>query len=215
MMAPALSETEDRLWYHHQRALVDHLWMHFIICKSISLSVEVIFSQSKVGCNQSSDSLSRISFNIFFSEFISVIGKRLLGQPCLGEADSQMHTFDNHEEFEFCETPGIKKLCSISWCWSAHWRPPEGQLRCESQHGPITLRNGHDMHCIAWAFDKFPCHYNLILHPSLSACQSFWFAQNLGALEISYFPINCYFHELLAGSEYQFTFYLSVMDKMN
>ena len=109
MMAPALSETEDRLWYHHQRALVDHLWMHFIICKSISLSVEVIFSQSKVGCNQSSDSLSRISFNIFFSEFISVIGKRSLGQPCLGGRVS-MHTFDNHEEFEFCETPGMKTV---------------------------------------------------------------------------------------------------------
>ena len=164
-------------------------------------------------------SVFRFTFKDLFQHFFLRVHlrywKKVIGSAMPRRGGVSMHTFDNHEEFEFCETPGIKKLCSISWCWSAHWRPPEGQLRCESQHGPITLRNGHDMHCIAWAFDKFPCHYNLILHPSLSACQSFWFAQNLGALEISYFPINCYFHELLAGSEYQFTFYLSVMDKIN
>ena len=110
MMAPALSETEDRLWYHHQRALVDHLWMHFIICKSISLSVEVIFSQSKVGCNQSSDSLSRISFNIFFSEFISVIGKRSLGQPCLGEAESQCTPLIIMKNLNFVKHQGWKTV---------------------------------------------------------------------------------------------------------
>ena len=110
MMAPALSETEDRLWYHHQRALVDHLWMHFIICKSISLSVEVIFCAIQGGMQ----SVLRYTFKDLFQHFFLRVHlrywKKVIGSAMPRRGGVSMHTFDNHEEFEFCETPGMKTV---------------------------------------------------------------------------------------------------------
>ena len=110
MMAPALSETEDRLWYHHQRALVDHLWMHFIICKSISLSVEVIFCAIQGGMQSVFRFTFKDLFQHFFSEFMSVIGKRSLGQPCLGEAESQCTPLIIMKNLNFVKHQGWKTV---------------------------------------------------------------------------------------------------------
>ena len=62
-------------------------------------------------------SVFRFTFKDLFQHFFLRVHlrywKKVIGSAMPRRGGVSMHTFDNHEEFEFCETPGMKNCAAF------------------------------------------------------------------------------------------------------